>query len=576
MKKIFGFSLVEIVVALIIFSVITAALAPIITKKLKSNNVTVGSLGGGGTLQMDCKDKFGPECGLCYPDKCVSCVKSCLSNQTLNIGKCDCEDCSAIHQAVCLRCDNGGCTECTTPNYISDGDCTICPIGSYCDGTSKTVCPNGKYTDTTGQTVCKNCEAGYYCTGGEKKECTAGKYSEANSSSCATCPKGYYCPPKSNKIQCSGNKYQPNEGKDSCLTCSAGSYVTSDRAQCLVCEAGYKCTGDGSKVACGAGTYQPHPGQTDCLTCPAGYTCSGANQTYCQAGSYAPSAGSTSCTTCPKGYYCTGGTNKTACGSGKYNDLTGQGAASACKSCSSKTANCATCNLETGTCTGCNSGYKVDGSSCIPEKNELLFTFTGTYSETVNAQGKQKIYLKSGGELTALNSANVTLFLVGGGGGGAYYNGGGGGGGYTYSTSLRTNTNQSYVVSIGIGGIGGSVNPASDGYSTKFSNFSAPGGKYGNGAIGGDGTGKGGLANSVGQDGIQFDGEWFGGGGGGGGMDDGVTYVPGGKGGGGRGAPDNNSGEDGVRNTGGGGGGGGAGGNYGGNGGSGVVIILVN
>ena len=50
MKKIFylAFSLVEIVVALIIFSVITAALAPIITKKLKSTGITIGG-GDGGT-----------------------------------------------------------------------------------------------------------------------------------------------------------------------------------------------------------------------------------------------------------------------------------------------------------------------------------------------------------------------------------------------------------------------------------------------------------------------------------------------------------------------------------------------
>ena len=375
--KVRGFSLVEIVVALIIFSVITAALAPIITKKLKSTGVTIG----GKELKMTCSDKFGPQCGLCYPDKCVSCSKSCLANQALNIGECNCEDCNVIHQATCLRCDTGNCTECTTPNYISNGDCTICPIGSYCNGTNKIVCPNGKYTNTTGQTSCKDCEAGYYCKGGEKKECSAGKYSSANSADCATCPVGYYCPGVSDKIQCSGNKYQPNEGKTSCLTCSAGSYVSSDRAQCLICEAGYKCTGDGSKVACGAGTYQPYTGQTTCIACSAGYTCSGATQTYCAAGSYSSTAGATSCTTCPKGYYCTGGTNKTACGSGKYNDLTGQGSSTACKTCSSKTANCATCNSTTGVCTGCVSGYELENGSCSvksgPPRNEYDCTRYG-------------------------------------------------------------------------------------------------------------------------------------------------------------------------------------------------------
>ena len=52
MKKIFGFSLVEIVVALIIISVIAAALAPIITKKMKSNHASIIG-GSGGTAVSD-------------------------------------------------------------------------------------------------------------------------------------------------------------------------------------------------------------------------------------------------------------------------------------------------------------------------------------------------------------------------------------------------------------------------------------------------------------------------------------------------------------------------------------------
>ena len=92
MKKKFGFSLVEIVVALIIISVITAALAPIITKKMKSTGITIGS-GDGGSLQMNCS-KFGSECSLCYPNKCVVCVKSCLDTQALDIAGCKCKDCN--------------------------------------------------------------------------------------------------------------------------------------------------------------------------------------------------------------------------------------------------------------------------------------------------------------------------------------------------------------------------------------------------------------------------------------------------------------------------------------------------
>ena len=164
MKKIFGFSLVEIVVALIIFSVITAALAPIITKKLKSTGITIGS-GDGGSLKMNCQE-FGPECSLCYPNKCVVCVKSCLETQALDIDECKCKDCNDTEEMFgpnCLKCDISNCSKCIATNYVNGGQCTICPIGSYCDGTSKKTCENGKYTDAEGQTSCKNCEAGYYC-----------------------------------------------------------------------------------------------------------------------------------------------------------------------------------------------------------------------------------------------------------------------------------------------------------------------------------------------------------------------------------------------------------------------------
>ena len=43
-----AFSLVELMISLITISLIAAAFAPVITKKLSKNNITVGSFGGGG------------------------------------------------------------------------------------------------------------------------------------------------------------------------------------------------------------------------------------------------------------------------------------------------------------------------------------------------------------------------------------------------------------------------------------------------------------------------------------------------------------------------------------------------
>ena len=566
MKKVFylAFSLVEIVVALIIFSVITAALAPIITKKLKSNNVTVGSLGGGSS-NTNCGD-FGANCSFCTKDTCVVCGLTCLESQALDIPGCSCKECTELHGDKCLKCGLDKCIKCIGGYYTLDSVCTQCPIGSYCDGTYVKTCPNGKYSDVVGLEECKDCEKGYYCTGGEKKECPAGKYSESKKTSCSTCPKGYYCLGASDKIQCSGNKYQPNEGKNSCLTCNAGSYVSNDRTQCLTCGIGFKCPGDGTMVACSTGTYQPYTGQSSCLTCPSGSVCSGATVTQCQKGTYATSTSSV-CEQCPKGYYCTGGTNLTKCADGTYNDLVGQSSSSACRSCSGVVANCKNCLLTTGQCSACNDGYELKNGVCEQGSNELLFTYTGSFSEIVNADGKQKIYLKTDGTFTPLNSKKMTLFLVGGGGNGYFISGygggggGGGGGGYTNETLFTLSANTPYEVVIG-----------QSRQATYFGTLSAEAGKSGSGSTGGAGTGRGGNSCKAGSNGIQFDGEWFGGGGGGGEYGDWCWAQGGGKGGGGA-ASDSGPGADGAINTGGGGGGGqGAGGK----GGSGVIIILAN
>ena len=79
-----AFSLVEILVALIAVSCIFAALAPVITKKLKSNAVSIGGGGvGGGNIEfvMDCSK--WEECSMCFDDKCVLCARECNDDSWL-------------------------------------------------------------------------------------------------------------------------------------------------------------------------------------------------------------------------------------------------------------------------------------------------------------------------------------------------------------------------------------------------------------------------------------------------------------------------------------------------------------
>ena len=97
MKKFLGFSLVEILVALIIVSLIVAALAPVITKRLSSSGITIG---GGGTISVPTPDTPSSECGLgAYMPTGETVCRSCLSVTP------NCEAC-ADGEGVCTKCGN--------------------------------------------------------------------------------------------------------------------------------------------------------------------------------------------------------------------------------------------------------------------------------------------------------------------------------------------------------------------------------------------------------------------------------------------------------------------------------------
>ena len=110
-----AFSLVEILIALIIVSVVMAALAPVITKKIKSSGVTIGGGGGSGV----------PSAGACGMGQYFD---------------------------------------------MDEQACKHCPEGHFCDGFNKLVCLAGTSTSAdgtdkhplNGQSQCKECADGYY------------------------------------------------------------------------------------------------------------------------------------------------------------------------------------------------------------------------------------------------------------------------------------------------------------------------------------------------------------------------------------------------------------------------------
>ncbi len=94
-KHILGFSLLELMFALVAISVMLAAFIPVITTKSASENPVVSSSGLLIT-SLECnehfKNDYGLECTLCYGEEsCVTCGGDCPPNMKKNVGKCSCE-----------------------------------------------------------------------------------------------------------------------------------------------------------------------------------------------------------------------------------------------------------------------------------------------------------------------------------------------------------------------------------------------------------------------------------------------------------------------------------------------------
>jgi len=164
MSKKYAFSLVELIVTLVILSCITAALTPVITKKLQSQGIVVGSGGGGGggsiniDVGTDC-DSFS-NCALCSIEKCVLCNDGiCAANEYVVQDDCSCKTCADDFGSTCSECQVGGCTKCIGGYTLENNTCTECPVGYYCNGELKQPCENGYYQDQTAQTNCKTCES---------------------------------------------------------------------------------------------------------------------------------------------------------------------------------------------------------------------------------------------------------------------------------------------------------------------------------------------------------------------------------------------------------------------------------
>ena len=349
--KVHGFSLVEIVVALIILSVITAALAPIITKKLKSNTINLGkNTSSAVKFSDDCSD-FGSDCTMCTNESCALCNKDCAQNEYKDVPNCLCRNCGEIHigclectSKKCKKCENGyglnngKCYKCTKGYYGNGLNCIAASIGNYVpeDGaTFQTPCPAGQYQDEIGKPECKVCQAGSY-------------QNVIGQSSCKTCEIDYACSGGNNRVQCAPNM-GADEGSSNCSPCSTNCTNCKVPSACLGCNSGYYLSND------------------SCIICPQNYRCDGLDKIQCSYGYYSQQ-GSSTCTVCPSNCAtCSSGSTCTSCKSGYI--LNDGNCISNDSSLSCNIANCRKCNSD-GSCYSCNEYYFLNNnntcSNCPP------------------------------------------------------------------------------------------------------------------------------------------------------------------------------------------------------------------
>lgn len=145
MKKINAFSLIELLISLIIISFILSAFTPIITKRLKSNKLSLSNK----SVTTDCT-KFDNEnrCLMCTQENCTLCSTQMDTLEGYYVDanqSCDLKACESKFQN-CISCNKDFCTKCKTGYFLKDNSCVSCPNGCI---------------ECVSQNECTKCEAGY-------------------------------------------------------------------------------------------------------------------------------------------------------------------------------------------------------------------------------------------------------------------------------------------------------------------------------------------------------------------------------------------------------------------------------
>jgi len=355
-KKLIAFSLVELMISLITISCIAAAFTPVITKKLKKQDVAL-SLAQTSEITSPCPQYAGGKCELCTQKYCIKCgITSCPKvgniGQYVDSKNCKCESCQSGDAKLlnCLECRQENqefiCNLCQEGYYLKSEvrnignvskTCLKCGNGNYCE--------DGVWEKRTSQ--CTNPPSGYYCDGTKLRTCIS-RYSTycstCNNAQCLSCYNGRYLHPATKECTPCGSscgQCNPNNPED-CTSCSAAMLnyqngihkcISCNIENCFYCANTTTTNGDMSNARCG--------------TCKGGYYLTNDNKTC------SPCSTIQNCLLCSNNGKCTN------CKEGFY--ATSSGTCSACS-----ISNCAACD-ENGKCMSCLRNYHLDNNKCVSD-----------------------------------------------------------------------------------------------------------------------------------------------------------------------------------------------------------------
>lgn len=153
-----AFSLVELLISLIIISLIATLFVPVLTKKIKHDNLVLAAK----TASLDC-NKFDSKgrCLMCDKTKgCTLCTTQMTpveSKFVYPLDGCDYKDCTE----GCLKCTHEGCNECKDGYYLDSVEkiCKKCSTkyGAFCKTCNEQGCDgciNSNYALTSDKQSC--------------------------------------------------------------------------------------------------------------------------------------------------------------------------------------------------------------------------------------------------------------------------------------------------------------------------------------------------------------------------------------------------------------------------------------